>query len=127
MEHNGVKVIVHTEDKRGNVYTLCNQLVIWYANKRICVPRGFESDGASVPRFFWRYVFPSSDPAALRASIGHDYVYRTHPDGWKKSDADKMFLGTMLVDGVSPKRAYRAYCGVKYFGWWSWWKGGKSK
>ena len=49
-----VKVEVHQADERGNVFTLLEELH-WGG---ITVPAGFESDGASVPRFFWRAVFP---------------------------------------------------------------------
>ncbi|MCQ2377758.1 MAG: DUF1353 domain-containing protein [Victivallaceae bacterium] len=127
-DHQTLRVLIHSEDKRGNVYTLDEPygLVAWYCGKRVCVPRGFESDGASVPRFFWRFVFPSSDTRALRAAFIHDYIYRTHPYGWTKGDADRLFLAELLVGGVEPRAAYRAYIGVKYFGWWSWWKGGKT-
>ena len=38
------------------------------------IPEGFEFDGASVPRFFWRIVSPFQ-PWVIRAACGHDYLY----------------------------------------------------
>jgi len=111
-----VRVEVHRADDRGNVYTLLEDLR-W---GNITVPAGFESDGASVPRFFWRLVFPPGDADALRAAILHDYIYREHPAGWTRADADRLFYMILVADGVPKFRALLAYWGVRLFGWRSW-------
>lgn len=116
-----MKVDVHQEDERGNVYTLLEPLD--YMNLHI--PAGFESDGASVPRFFWRAVFPPGDPKALHAAFVHDYIYRTHPEGWTKEAADKIFRHLLIGGGVEKWRAELAYLGVKLFGGSSWEQGGQ--
>lgn len=118
-----VKVSIHSEDARGNVFRLLEPLI----RGDLTVPAGFESDGASVPRFFWRWVFPPGDTHAIRAAILHDYVYRTHPEGWTREDADKLFLWTLIEDGVPAHHAVRAYLGVRLFGWIAWRKGGGAK
>ena len=113
-------VRVHQEDERGNVYTLLHGF-------RYCgleIPAGFESDGASVPRFFWRTVFPPGDPAALMPAFVHDYVYRTHPDGWTRDEADRAFKLLLLDSGVPSARANLAYWGVRMFGASAWKAGG---
>lgn len=126
---NELLVGVHREDERGNVYTLRDPegLNLFWNGKEISVPYGFECDGASVPRFFWRYVFPPGDTHAMRAAFCHDWIYRTHPDGWTKQEADQMFRDFLLEDGVAPRRARRAYWGVKLFGGSSWRQGGLVK
>ncbi len=113
-------VDVHKSNKRGNVFTLKQPLLVRWHGRTIRVPPGFESDGCSVPRFFWRLVFPPSDTNALRAGLAHDYIYRHHPDGWTKCDADLMFFNLLVADGVPKWRAWLAYLGVKYFGFWAW-------
>lgn len=117
-----IVVGIHDEDERGNVCTLQNRhgLLIEWNGERVRVPRGFESDGASVPRLFWRLIFPTIDPKALRASIAHDYIYRTHPEGWCKEDADEMFYDLLVEDGVPKWRAWIAYQAVSIFGWYAW-------
>ena len=115
-----LEVVIHEEDERGNVYTIKQELHY----KDIVVPIGYESDGASVPRFFWRYVFPPGDIHAMRAAFLHDYVYREHPKGWTKKKADKMFYNVMVEDGCLKSKARRAYLGVRFFGGPSWRKGG---
>ena len=111
-----VKVEVHAEDDRGNVYTLLEELH-WGG---ITVPIRFESDGASVPRFFWRLVFPPGDSHALQAAILHDYIYREQPMGWNRADADNLFYTVLVADGVPVWRARLAFWGVRLFGGGSW-------
>ena len=114
-------VDIHESDEMGNVFTLREELV--YGG--LTVPAGFESDGASVPRFFWRIVFPPGDNRALRAAFLHDYIYRTHPAGWTRARADELFRRVLIEDGVSRNSANMAYCGVRLFGGSSWEAGGK--
>lgn len=114
-----MKIDVHEEDERGNVYTLLEPLE--YMD--LTIPAGFESDGASVPRFFWRLVFPPGDSKALHAAFVHDYIYRTHPAGWTRADADKAFRELLVAGGIPAWWANLAYCGVRWFGGKSWKEG----
>ena len=117
-----VEVLKHDEDERGNIFTLRKQLIC----RGLEIPAGFESDGASVPRFFWSIVFPPDDDRALYAAIVHDFVYRTHPYGWTRKDADEAFREFLIRGGVPESRARRAYWGVRLFGGWAWDEGGKA-
>ena len=117
-----VEVRDHEEDERGNVFTLLRPVSVC----GIVVPAGFESDGASVPRLLWGVVFPRDDRQALCGAIVHDYLYRTHPLSWTRSEADDTFLYLMEQGGVSWIRRTRAYIGVRLFGKSSWEAGGKT-
>ena len=110
----------HQSDKNGNVFTLREDIEIQWNGKTFTIPEGFKSDGASVPRFFWRAVFPPGDNRALRASFAHDYVYRMHPEGWTKAEADRMFYDLLTAGGIPWYRAKAAYLGVKLFGGPAW-------
>jgi len=114
---------VHQSDAMGNVYTLREPL--YY--REMVVPVGFESDGASVPRFCWRLVFPPGDPLALRAAFLHDFIYRTHPAGWTRAQADALFRDVLIADGVPKWRAYLAWSGVRIGGAKAWKEGGKNE
>lgn len=111
-----IKVSVHRSDEQGNVYTLLEPLTC----ADLTIPAGFPSDGASVPRFFWRLVFPPGDPSALRAAVIHDYIYRNHPPGWIRKAADDLFRDLLIQDGTPLFRAYAAYYAVRLFGGRSW-------
>lgn len=114
-------VDIHETDEMGNVFTLLEPLTYG----ELTVPPGFASDGASVPRFFWRVVFPPGDNRALRAAFLHDWIYRTHPEGWTRAAADDLFRKVLIEDGVSRNSAGMAYWGVRLFGGPSWEAGGK--
>ena len=118
-------VNIHKTDDRGNVLSTIRPNRISYGGKSFLIPRGFESDGASVPRFFWRLVCPPVDPHAVRAGVAHDYIYRKQPPDWTREDADKMFLCFLIEDGLPPSRAKLAYLGVRIFGGIAWSKNGK--
>ena len=115
-----LKVAVHNEDEKGNVYTLLEDVTVLWQTNTLVIPAGFKSDGASVPRFFWRSVFPPGDSRALTAAFAHDYVYRTHPAGWTRKMADDMFYDLLREDGVGWFNAQAAYWGVRLFGFSSW-------
>lgn len=110
----------HKTDERGNVVATAFPNRINFGGKSFLIPKGFESDGASVPRFFWRLVCPPVDPHAVRAGVAHDYIYRIQPEGWTRKGADKMFLCFLIEDGLPPFRATLAYWGVRLFGRIAW-------
>lgn len=113
---------IHQSDSMGNVYTLRQDLYV----EGLTVPSGFASDGASVPRFFWRVVFPPGDQKALRAAFIHDWMYRTHPEAWSRESADMLFLKILLDDGMPKLNAVLAWLGVRIFGRSAWKAGGAS-
>ena len=121
-----VQVGIYSPDENGDILELRKALRIASGKDRFTVPKGFRSDGASVPEFLWSTVTPPIDPRTLRASIAHDFIYRTHPAGWTKKMADEEFRHLLERCKVPAKRAYFAYLGVKLFGGPSWRAGGKS-
>lgn len=123
MNGKGILVRIHHADKRGNVFTLQETFEVRWGDRCVVIPAGFESDGASVPRFFWRSVFPPGDQDALRGAVAHDYVYRNHPPKWSRCEADRMFYDTLTADGVGCIRAFLAWLGVRLFGADAWREG----
>ena len=117
---NNIIFKTHKEDARGNVFTVLYRYRVNWGGKSFLIPPGFESDGASVPRLFWRVVFPNSDSHATTAGICHDYIYRLQPEGWTRKEADRMFLAFLIEFGASRWAANRAYEAVRLFGWLAW-------
>jgi len=115
-----VQVGIYSPDENGDILELRKALRIASGKDRFTVPKGFRSDGASVPEFLWSTVTPPIDPRTLRASIAHDFIYRTQPKGWTRSRADKMFHRLILEDGLSQARADLAMTGLKNFGEGAW-------
>ena len=73
----------------------------------LIVPTGFETDGASVPRMFWRLMPPMSE--YTRIAVVHDFFYRS--DGlcmWE-------FEGSLLESQIDRPRADEIFRdGMKY-------------
>lgn len=78
----------------------------------VCVPHGFETDFASVPRAFWRIASPWD---AMEPSVIHDYLCRNQIG--TRADADRMFLRAMEDYGVKRWRRRLMYRAVRMFGW----------
>lgn len=76
------------------------------------IPKGFVSDGASIPRILWWFADPAGE--FFEAAVLHDYMYtqalRT------KKDADEVFYYTSLQFKATPWKAKFAYLFVKIFG-----------
>lgn len=80
------------------------------------VPEGFETDFASVPRFFWRIVPPWGrySPAA----VVHDYLYQTGM--FSRIKSDRIFLFLMKKLGVPLWKRQTMYWAVRIGGFKSW-------
>ena len=110
----------HTEDERGNVLTVLYNYRVEYNGKSFLIPRGFESDGASVPRLFWSLVFSPTDSHAATAGICHDYIYREQLPEWTREEADRMFYALLIEFGVNVASAQSAYLALRLFGQLAW-------
>lgn len=65
------------------------------------IPKGFVTDGASVPRIFWTLFPPVFD--YFGASVIHDYLIQTKSD-WK--DAETEFKRYLKRDGIGVIRVF---------------------
>jgi hypothetical protein len=97
------------------------RLTARFRYKDIEVPKGFVTDGASVPRIFWSILYPfgSYFPAALI----HDYLYSkasNHLTAAKKiyrKEVDQIFLQAMKDVGVGWLTRRTIYRAVRLGGW----------
>ena len=82
----------------------------------ITVPKGFETDFASIPSPLTLFLPKWSvyGPAA----VVHDWLYwiQTEP----RLEADNVLLEAMKTLKVSPAKQSILYFGVRIFGWWAW-------
>lgn len=84
--------------------------------REIVVPAGFETDFASIPRFFHRLI--PKNGLYDKAAVIHDYLYSTGVVA--KQDADLVFFEAMLVLGVPSWKRNVMYLAVHWFGWMAW-------
>ena len=95
---------------------------IWTVDRELrvaghVIPKGFKSDLASVPRFFWRLIAPHE--CSLEAALAHDWVYRKGL-GYTRLGADLMLQDLMQQYGVPRWRRVLAYRGVRLGAWITW-------
>lgn len=88
------------------------------AEFRITVPRGFITDGASIPRGFWSLIGHPLNGKHASPAVVHDYLYVTQ--AFDKDYADRVFLEAMKAKGVSFIRRHLMYYAVKFFGTSAW-------
>ena len=67
-------------------------------SETILVPEGFVTDGASIPRIFWRLIGSPFQPRYMRAALVHDFLYKNGLLTRRK--ADDIFRAFLLADEV---------------------------
>ena len=78
-----------------------------YFYKGVCVPKGFATNGADIPRLLWSF-FPPNSPEYLSAVVLHDFLCANVSEyGYEM--ADKMFYVSMLDIGVAKWKAKLFY------------------
>lgn len=87
-------------------------LIMHVHNRTFVVPKGFITDGASVPRALWRIAPPMTGTHA-EAAVLHDYLYSLDClTRFTHHEADKIFLDAMQGMGTSWFVRNTLYSGV---------------
>ena len=91
---------------------------VTHGRRMITVPKGFFTNFASTPRILWS-VLPPLDHYG-KATVLHDYLYRTPELGYTKEEADLLLKEACEVLGVKRWKINALYYAVKYFGFHAW-------
>jgi hypothetical protein len=78
------------------------------------VPKGFDTDLASIPRWFW-VLLPPQKTEFIAPAIIHDYLYRC-PNGLTRYQADNVFYNALRKEGVGIYESLIMYSGVRIGG-----------
>ena len=83
------------------------------------VPKGFVTDGASIPRLVWTLV---GHPFGkyFNAAIAHDWLCRHSQDYEDRCTADAAFRGLLKKDGVGYWRRLTMYRALEIAARWEW-------
>lgn len=114
---NGLPVVLCLEDDGTTVVRTLRPLYYQTALGLVVVPENFRSDGASMPRLFWRLIGHPFQMQYLREAILHDWLYRTQP--CSRALADRIFY-ELLAGKVKPWRRRLIYLGLRLGGWIAW-------
>jgi hypothetical protein len=90
------------------------------SGETICVPAGFVTDFASIPRAFWRLEPPLGRSG--KAAVVHDYLYSTRGlDGrYDRTRCDEIFREAMAVLGVPMIKRNLMWAAVRVGGGKGW-------
>ncbi len=115
---------------KGHHYKLENDVTYSWGNEKITINKGYEFDGASVPRVLHWFIGPM-DPRVVASSLIHDAIY-SNPDlkgigsyyvdekpsekVFTKPEADKLFKLVNRANNMDRVRTTLAYWAVKLFG-----------
>jgi len=113
MSLNKLRIKVSPTDKDRNW-----EVIESITYKGISIPRGFLTDGASVPKYL-RNFFPHGGRKFAPAVV-HDYLYRTKDHKFSREESDLIFLDAMEYNGVGKTEAKLLYLAVNYFGFFTW-------
>ena len=81
---------------------------------RITINKGFDFDGASIPKPLWSIIGSPFTGNYVRAALFHDGLYACCTLDRKLSD--EIFLDLMKEDGVGYFKRYSMYLAVRAFG-----------
>lgn len=79
------------------------------------IPKGFVTDGGTIPRFWWRVVGTPVDAETIGAYIKHDWKYYT--GCVPRLQADEELYRDLRAAGVGYFRAKAVYFAVRACGW----------
>ena len=81
-----------------------------------CIPKGFLTDFASIPKLFWSILGSPATTKARKAAVCHDFLYQQGSSYGTREDADNAFLYLMTEDNVGIIKRYSMYYAVRLGG-----------
>ena len=101
-----------------NVFILFEDVVVESLGYNITVKKGFDFDGASIPKWLWSIYGSPLNGDYVVASLIHDGLYASQKVS--KSVSDKIFLDVMKQSNVGYIKRTSMYLAVKMFGGKDW-------
>lgn len=95
-------------------FKLCQGIKVYVDKQQFDIPSGFETDLASIPKFYWGIIAPHHS-ALIMPSIFHDYLYRCKNNHNRKF-ADDVFFYFMRKNRLSVYTSFKIYAAVRIFG-----------
>lgn len=99
---------------KGYEYKTCKNMKVTIDDKKYVVPKGFETDLASIPRILWP-IFAPQYSGFVAPAILHDYLYRCN-NNITRQFADEVLYSALITEDVTPFTASKFYLGVRLFG-----------
>ena len=111
-----------TERLGNRLWVLTQPFIFSVDDEVFVVPRGFVTDGASVPRVMYPICSPVSGPFG-QGAIAHDFYYSIDGPDIGRFRADQVLYSMGRLRGAWISEAQLVKSGVNLFGWMSYKKG----
>jgi hypothetical protein len=103
----------------GELWELTEDFEVNIQEYSFVVPKGFVTDGASIPRFFWRLCGHPLEATRFPAAIVHDFLYY-EDTGVDRKTADELYRKMLIALGESKFAARVEWIALRCFGWRRW-------
>ena len=90
----------------------------------ISIKKGFEFDGASIPRALWRLCGHPLEAPRVAAALAHDWLYASH--AVDRTVADAIYREVCRMVGIGWLRRGVEYLALRLCGGAAWWSHGQS-
>lgn len=100
--------------KVGFIYKTCKDVGVQVDDMEITIPKGFETDLASIPRWYWSVLSPNNTMLVAPAIL-HDYLYSCNY-GYSRDEIDNIFFEALRANSVPYRTAETMYIAVRLFG-----------
>lgn len=104
---------LHVQKLHNGKWLLTREFCFTVDGQLHCVPQGFETDFASVPRLPFTYLLAGN--TSHEAAVIHDWMYA---DGFDREFADSAFLAALKEEGVVWWRRNLMWLAVRLGGSW---------
>ena len=111
-----------TERLGNRLWVLTQPFIFSVDDETFTVPRGFVTDGASVPRVMYPICSPVSGPFG-QGALAHDFYYSIDGPDIGRLRADLILYAMGRLRGAWISEAQLVKSGVNLFGWMSYKKG----
>lgn len=105
--------IYYNKDKNTTEFKTEETISFDYFGEKIVIPKGFISDGMSIPKFLWVIISPKINGETLLQSIKHDYLFFLKMGFWKSN----WYYFKDLKNGLNLIQRLIVLIGLTLFGW----------
>ena len=98
------------------VWTLGRPWRVDWGEVSFVLPKGFGTDGASIPRALWRVCGTPLDVPRLYAALVHDWLYSGDGPRGTRAEADAVYRDMQIALGVSRVKAWTEWAALRLFG-----------
>lgn len=100
----------------GELWELSKDWNVTVRGTKETLPKGFLTDGASIPRILWRVCGHPMATKRIIPAIVHDAIYAGTILGFTRKEADEIFRDGIIEAGWPKWKAHIEYAALRLFG-----------